>query len=834
MDVISVSRLRTGSLLWRSAGNRWTLTVVAKATYALAPGESQLAASQEDVAEQENHWDDDERRSLYAPNDLLPFKRRADVVLVGHAFAPQAKPVRSLLARMSIGEIDKVIEVVCSRVFTREGLVREGSRWTRMPIRYERAAGGPETWNPVGLSPEAPADAYGQRPLPNLEPPGLEVKSSADYIPPTGFGPIAASWPSRRERLRHLAATFREDRLADTPIGPDFDASYFQVAPADQQLDVLLPDQRLVLENLHPDHPRLVTNLSGHRPRAFFDPMTGAPPGEVAMTPDTLWIDTDRAIATLTWRGQIAIARPSEPGRVVIALEAPGQRATWAEAEALLDRRASGPVSIVDMPSTTAEDSDRTLSGPEGAELRAALPFKAAVEGAPSPAAIASGPIATPERRGPRGTQEVVVPQNIATIPPWLAAKQAALEGAGPLTTPLPLPVPPAPPPPAPVQPAPVQPAPVQPAPVQPAPPPIMALNAPEVSPASPSLVGAPFAKPSLAAPKPTLSVGQQLAADKDAIGEPKGKALASAALVGAAAASNAAAGGAPQQQAAAPAPEPATEPKPAEERPAAPRPLELIWFDPAQIARIRKTQRFEAFLKPPPKKPPPQRGAPPPPPDPPEATEAAVRADLAAILAKAPPMPEADFEGEIASGFAGEGTLTPPLALVAGDLELSFDEVELLKATAAAANPLAAADKKLKETLDLVGEMTKADLAGAPEVVEGLIARVREAWSKANRLFAPNHLETQPERVLLEQRKYQTRELLDDSFLRARFHLSGAAEPVPVYLPGSIAKRLPLFKRFEARAIVEILPQQDQSETHPVALRAFALARVIAPRARR
>ncbi len=39
MDVVSVSPFSTGSVLWRPRPDRWTLTVVCKATYSLAPGE---------------------------------------------------------------------------------------------------------------------------------------------------------------------------------------------------------------------------------------------------------------------------------------------------------------------------------------------------------------------------------------------------------------------------------------------------------------------------------------------------------------------------------------------------------------------------------------------------------------------------------------------------------------------------------------------------------------------------------------------------------------------------------------------------------------------------
>jgi hypothetical protein len=39
------------------------------------------------------------------------------------------------------------------------------------------------------------------------------------------------------------------------------------------------------------------------------------------MRADTLWIDTDRALCALTWRAQIPLSHPKEPGRVVITME---------------------------------------------------------------------------------------------------------------------------------------------------------------------------------------------------------------------------------------------------------------------------------------------------------------------------------------------------------------------------------------------------------------------------------------------------------------------------------------------------------------------------------
>ena len=796
MDVVSLCPFRVGSLLFRPAADRWALAVAVKGTFALKPGKSGLAPEQEDLNDHENHWDDDPQRSVYAPSDLVPFKPRADVLLVGNAFAPQGKPVRSLVVRMCVGSIDKSIEVHGQRTWTREGELREGARWTKMPMRYERAAGGLDTWNPVGVSADGPPDLYGQRPAPNLQPPGLALTGRGTLVEPVGFGPIASSWTLRRQRLRHHAGAWSDARLADTPLDGDFDPRYFQAAPPDQQASAIREEEPILLENLHPEHPRLFTHLSGLHPRAFVDTGAGAPQ-DLALVADTLWIDTDRAIVAVTWRGVVPLDRADQPGRVVVALEGVGQRLTWASVNALVGLAALDTSVTISNKVSGGPAGDVTLDTHATKEPpRNPLPFAPVGVAAPTRAAAIPTPAAEREARtGPRATLEVTVPERLmATLPPWMVqSRDAAAESA--------------PPPPPPVPP------PVAPPPLPPLPPEVRA----QPRPLEPRVFPTAPAPPDLRLPPPPQRVS---------FGEPGDKALASAAFVGAVAASNAAASGAPPTRTASPtsqAPEPAAAPPPL--------PLELIWFEPSFLPRIRKVPEWAPLLPKTPRKPPPPRGAPPPPPDSTDLVEQATRADLTSILSRGAPM-SGEGLGDAVAAALGEGA-TPPLVLVAGELEFPLDELELLKATVGAAGALAAADKKLKEVLDLVGEMMKTDLRGAPDVVEGLIARVREAWGKANRLLPPSYLETHPERLLLEQRGYQKRELLDGTWIRAVFNLGGAEGPVPGYLPVALARRLPLFKRFSARAIVEAHPQQDQYERQPIALRVGALARVVAPRSR-
>src|SRR5262249_103915 len=137
------------------------------------------------------------------------------------------------------------------------------------------------------------------------------------------------------------------------------------------------------------------------------------------------------------------------------------------------------------------------------------------------------------------------------------------------------------------------------------------------------------------------------------------------------------------------------------------------------------------------------------------------VRLHFFDVLSKGAPRTGRDLDSLEAGDEEG---LSAPLALVKGDIELPFDEIEALNATVTVARPLAQADKKVKEAIDMADEVLKAPARGMSDIATSLGARVRDAWQKANRSLPPNYLDTTTERILLEQRSYQRRDLLDDT----------------------------------------------------------------------
>ena len=319
VTVVALSKVPVDWLIWQRPPNAPVLTIACRATFVLQPGEALLASEQEPLTLCEKPYPDASSHGVYAPSDLIPMKPRADVVLVGQAFAPGREPVRSLVARLAVGEMEKRIEVFCDRHFDLQGALLEGPRFTSMPLVYERAAGGPDTANPVGVRPHQ-RDPRGRLTWPNLQPMGLAIATFVDPIAPVGFGPIASEWPSRRALVGPAVGGPALAEWQGPLVPPGLDPSHFNAAPSDQQVQALRGAERIVLGNLHPQHPELITRLPGVRPRTFVEGRGGTPQA-VTMRADTLWIDTSRQIFTITWRGQLPLDPPSPGLRVLVALE---------------------------------------------------------------------------------------------------------------------------------------------------------------------------------------------------------------------------------------------------------------------------------------------------------------------------------------------------------------------------------------------------------------------------------------------------------------------------------------------------------------------------------
>lgn len=731
MDVVSTGPLRVSSILWQPKPATWVLTVVCKATFVLGPGESRLADDQDDPTPADAHWDDDEGKSLRRAGDLAPFKPRADIILVGHAYAPRKQQAMSVTTRLLVGEVDKSIDVHADRAFSQDGSLRQGAPFSKMPLRYERAAGGAGTSNPVGVAPWP--DRQGMIQIPNLQPAGLHLTGPQKPIPTINYGPIAPTWPSRLEKVSFLGPAWSHRAWFQQPIPEGLDRGYFNVAPRDQQTDTIRANERIILENLHPDHARLITSLPGLSPRAVAE-HGGGVREEIELYCDTLAIDTDQGRCSLTWRGQLRMDSPHQPGRVVVS-----------------------------------------AGGAPRADLRAV--------------------------------------EHTADL-----STHVTQTGALPFTPSAPLPISPPPIAPPPIAPPPLQPA-WPAAPAAPPPPPMLRPNyavpvdQPDLRPRAP--LDAP--------PAQALSIGQMAKASPAPEAKPGDKLPpgSDAALRGAFAA--------PEAKRPDDIDAEDDEDGPNTARPQASVAREivsLLWLDPKAPPRLRKKPVFRAILDALEEE------------SPDEDLDDEGREDhrdVLAILTRGAAADAAGIDAAVAAATRPDGSFVEPLILSKGELELPFDELETLKATAAAVTPLVADDKHLRATLDLVNELLRTPwLHGASGGAAQLTSRLKEAFAQGRRVLPAGYLDAQTERALLEQRHYQRRTVFGKPWLRALFRPAGdtTSTPIPTYLPESLAKELPMFQRFGARLLAEVHFQQDQFETHPLSLRVVALARAIPRRA--
>jgi hypothetical protein len=755
------------------------MTIVAKTTYRLCPGECELVDQPQPVRTSDRYGTDASARTLQEPSDLAPHKARAELIVVGSAFAA-GPAVSSLKARVAYGAIDKVVEVFADRVVLQDGTLKEGPKLTRMSIGYERAAAGPEGWNPIGVRADV-IDALGRSTLPNLQPPGLHVTDKSANIPPVGLGPIAPWWPARRA-LWTVGGEPTLERLRDEALVERVEKSFFNAAPRDQQVEAIQLHERLLLEHLHPEHAVLTTTLPPVRPRALVE----GTQRELAMTPDTLWIDSDRQLCTVTWRGQLELSEADASARIILFADREGEILETFDDDETSDS----------LPVETARGQD----GPLRRQHSHTLPFQRQLASIPlrDPAQRAPLPLREPQRAPAARTDEGSWRPGTApfTAPaaglPWIGPAQPASSSRGPLPAPsTPGPAPSAPPPAAPQPPAPPRASPQPSAPPPAAPPPPRAQVFGPTGAAIPPAYAPVVAKPA----DVRVSVPSH------------------AAVVGAEAASNAAAEKAAQ--------------KPQEEvgvsRGAAidATPIDTIWLDPRALKRVRvyfkallAELEFEDFdskheLAS----------------DDPEVDKG--RHEVAYVLTR-----ELASEPTVARKILEEaidprGRFTPPLAVFEAALQPCFSEAARLEALVAITAPLSTTDKKLEALVEQAESLGKRPMSMSGGGPSRICAQLREHYqSTYAREKGALNLDAEAERILLERRSYDVRALLGGKHLRAVFGTGSAA--VPAYLPEDAREHLPLLDSFRARVIAEVHPRQDRSEPANVALRVVALARVL------
>ncbi|MDI3285331.1 DUF2169 domain-containing protein [Polyangium sp. 15x6] len=796
--VLSRGPFDVGSRLWRDERGSLVVTVIAKATYTFAPGDAAPLDVPLPLQAEDGHWDDDPARSVHVPSDFTPFKPRAEVIVVGSAYAPEGRPARSIAARIVVGSVDKTVEAWGPRRFRADGSVEDAPLQTRFSLRYEYAAGGPGTDNPAGIDLSRSA-LLGPVPVPQLVPHLHEITSLHEYIPRAGFGPIAAVWPVRAGLLgeRERAWLGRSDAFALPKTLP---RQYFLVAPEDQRLDrPLEPNETIIAENLHAKHPRLRMTLSGLTPYAVVAGSRGEP---IRLQGDLLCIDTDRGICTLTFRAQIPLPAGGDVQVIVVGTPM-GARVSPDEAQIAPQARPEGPEDMrIDEDDTTRtmpltvparRDTGLPFQGTNPppprrpSNLDGVMPFREAdaTSGAPSsrgsypplPPSVPQPPSARPEAMPPPlhftpvASPAVVPPSRIAAVP---------------------------------------APSPLAPMPLAPSPPPLPPKNASTTF--ESAFGGAKSAARSLEAPD----------ARKTDAAQAEAASAAPLAFVSAKAASDAAAreerrGDEPRTLAR--GVRPAITPV---QRLAV---VDVLDFDPKVLPRLRMQKSFAPLFAGP---------------RPVQIADSSLgklsheeqeRADVARVLSCARSADAAEIRRALAESLEDLSNWHPPVLAVAGDLRPVFDELEALRATVSVAQTVAGGDKRLLAAIAVAQEAIAASIPPRPDTVLALGRQIEAATSSLS--LPPRYVASEVERLLLEGRKYKRRVLLGATRIRADLTLARGGDVMLVYLSDAVAKSLPLLPSYPVVVLAEARLREDVAETQPEALVAMALGRVLHGRVR-
>jgi hypothetical protein len=299
-----VGQVAVGSVLWRQGG-ALHCTAIVKATFQLPERGLMARINTTPIARTDDYLHG--LPSLAAGCEIAPRMTRAEVTVVGHAYAERPdttkRSVRLMVVRSDQVLIDKMLYVYGE--WGRDG---KAKAFDKMHVGYERALGGlghPE--NPIGIA----IDHAAMRSPNIIDPRGADSRVG-------GYGPIPSRFPKRRRLRGTVPVELIEQGIADYP--QDFDWDYFQAAPLDQQLPQIRGDEWLMLEGMHPRHPRIHARLPRVQAHGvIYSRQHVGAPETVALVPSQLHVEPDFDRCSIVWRGSFPIASELAADQLVIA-----------------------------------------------------------------------------------------------------------------------------------------------------------------------------------------------------------------------------------------------------------------------------------------------------------------------------------------------------------------------------------------------------------------------------------------------------------------------------------------------------------------------------------
>lgn len=260
--------------------------------------------------------------------DKGKLKPKGEVIIAGHALAPDDHPVGALRVTARFGRFEKRLAVFGDRFWrlTDRGIEIVGPRpFDKMPIGEAQTFGGPNhKTNPSGkgFGVRKMVLAGHDAPMPNVENADRLMKSVDDTPPPAHFGPLA---PDNPERMQ-LVGTYDQHWMKHvSPVRPaDFNPLFHCDAPPDQRFDEYLTGgETFSVHGMSRGGTPVGGQLPGLRVRAFVHRPQDGSLTEIKMVCDTATLFPNVQKATMAFRG---VARADDRfgddiGAVMLAAE---------------------------------------------------------------------------------------------------------------------------------------------------------------------------------------------------------------------------------------------------------------------------------------------------------------------------------------------------------------------------------------------------------------------------------------------------------------------------------------------------------------------------------
>lgn len=315
MEIINHTKFMVETLPFSKGPNgKPVLTIIVKGTFDLFPNRVvEMSSEQIPIAYGDEFYSEDGGSNKFEA-DVVPFKPRGDVVLVGNAYAPGGQSVQSLDVSLRVGNLSKTIHVVGERhwIFGSRLLpasISEPKPFQTMELVYERAFGGIDKiggdWckeNLVGRGffAKKSKEAIDDAPLPNLEDPDDLIRFWDSHPKPVGFGFYGRMWMPRSSYLGTYDERWRKERSPDPP--DDFQFDYYNCAHPDLQVTgYLRGDEEVELTNLTKDG-WIKFRLSGVHPQVTVK-KADLTIEKITLNLDTLCIIPDEKKLYQVWRG---------------------------------------------------------------------------------------------------------------------------------------------------------------------------------------------------------------------------------------------------------------------------------------------------------------------------------------------------------------------------------------------------------------------------------------------------------------------------------------------------------------------------------------------------